>query len=383
MMRIPGFDLKYTEEDIRWIRDEFEKILRTGFISIGNHVKQFEDEFAAFSGVPYALATANGTCSIEMILRAIGVQGFTVIVPSHTFMATAVAVIHAGGKVIFTDCQRENFQMDPQDLLRKIRPDTKAVILVHMSGIISPHFDEIKRICDQHHLYLIEDAAHAHGATIDGRKAGSLGVAASFSFFSTKVLTTGEGGMITTADKKILDTCKALRDHGRFGAEPNIHDEFGYNWRPSEFHTVLGLCQLQKVDQILEERRWIARLYDEKIAERKIPKIKLLKIPPKIKSAYYKYILYCEDSIDREELKKRMREDYGVSLPGELFNQACHSQPVFKKYPETVVMDQKDQFPETQYVVRKHFCLPLYLGLKEEQIDYIVDSLEKTLRSMA
>jgi dTDP-4-amino-4,6-dideoxygalactose transaminase len=317
-----------------------------------------------------------------MILRAIGVKGSTVIVPSHTFIATAVAVIHAGGRVIFTDCQRENFQMDPEDLRKKIRSDTKAIILVHMSGIISPHYEEIKRICDTNHLYLIEDAAHAHGATIDSKKAGSLGHATSFSFFSTKVLTTGEGGMITTADKSIYEHCMALRDHGRFGPEPNIHDEFGYNWRPSEFHAVLGLRQMEKVDQILEERRGIARLYDEKLSKRNIPGIKLLEIPDRIQSAYYKYILYCDDSIERETLKKRLKQDYGVSLPGELYNQACHTQPVFRKYPDTVMMSPNDRFPETDYVVKKHFCLPLYLGLREEQIEYVVTSLEKTVRSM-
>jgi len=381
-MRIPGFDLKYSEEDIQWMVDEFEKILQGGFISMGSHSKEFEEKFAAFCGVPYALGTSNGTCSLEMILRSIGVKGSTVVVPSHTFMATAAAIIHAGGRVIFTDCQRENFQMDPEDLKKKIRPDTKAVILVHMSGIISLHYEEIKRVCDENHLYLFEDAAHAHGATIDGKKAGSLGHAAAFSFFSTKVLTTGEGGMITTADKSLYEHCMALRDHGRFGPEPNIHDEFGSNWRPSEFHALLGLRQMQKIDQILEERRWIARLYDEKLSERQIPGIKLLEIPDRIQSAYYKYILYGDGFINRDILKKRMKEECGVSLPGELYNQALHTQPVFKKYPDTVVMSPSDKFPETEYVVKKHFCLPLYLGLKEEQIDYVVNSLEKTVKSM-
>ena len=358
-----------------------DRILRSGFISMGKNVEKFEKDFADFCGVDYALGTSNGTCSIEMILRTIGVKDATVVVPSHTFMATAAAVIHAGGKVIFVDCQRENFQMDPEELKKEIRHDTKAVILVHMSGIISPHLDEIKAICKEKGVYLIEDAAHAHGATIDGRKAGTLAKAGSFSFFSTKVLTTSEGGMITTNDKEIYEFCKALRDHGRFGPEPNIHDELGYNWRPSEFHAILGQCQMRNVDGILEERRWIASMYDQKIAERKIPGVKLLKIPDNIESAYYKYILYADDHIDRNILKKRLKEEYSVSLPGELYNQACHTQPVFKKYPDTIANSPDYRFPETEYVVKNHFCLPLYAGLKEEHIEYIVDSLEKTVRS--
>lgn len=381
-MRIPGFDLKYSQEDIRSIMDEFGKILQSGFISMGSHVEQFEKAFASFCGVPYALATSNGTCSLEMILRAIDVKGATVVLPSHTFMATATAVVHAGGRVVFADCRREDFQMDPEDLRRKIRPDTKAVILVHMSGIVSPRFQEIKEICDRRNLFLIEDAAHAHGATINGRKAGSLGIAASFSFFSTKVLTTGEGGMITTADKSIYEFCRALRDHGRFGPEPNIHNEFGYNWRPSELHAVLGVTQMQNAGKIIDERRQIAGMYDEKISSRKIPGIALLKVPDTIKSAYYKYVLYCDDDVERAAIKKTMKEDFGVSLPGELYNQALHTQPVFKKYPDSVANSPDDTFPETEYVVKKHFCLPLYIGLDEERIEYVVSSLEKTMKSL-
>src|SRR5215471_7523163 len=196
--RIAGFNLCYPEDEVETIIAGLRQILLTGFISMGRNVGEFERLWAEYCGVKYAVGTANGTCALEIILRAIDVKGKTVVVPSHTFIATAVAAIHAGAKVIFVDCQRENFQLDPKDLRRNIREDTNAVVLVHMSGIISPHVDEIKSICDQTGVALVEDAAHAHGATIDGRKAGSLGLAGSFSFFSTKVLTTGEGGMIVT-----------------------------------------------------------------------------------------------------------------------------------------------------------------------------------------
>ena len=271
--------------------------------------------------------------------------------------------------------------MNPKDLRRKIRPDTKAVLLVHMSGIISPHLEEIRDICREHGASLIEDAAHAHGATIDGRKAGSLGRAASFSFFSTKVLTTGEGGMITTDDDKLYETARALRDHGRFGPEPNVHDEIGNNWRPGEFNAVLGLEQMRRVEKLLQKRRHIARSYDKKLRERKIPGIKLIDIPPNIQSAYYKYVLYFEPPIEREKLKQKMKQDYGVSLPGELYNRNCHSQPVFAKHPELIIPQPADSFPETDYVVSNHICLPLYFDLTDDQIEYVVDSLDKAVRS--
>jgi perosamine synthetase len=381
LTRVAGFDLRYSDSEVRSIAARFEEIIRSGFISMGRNVAEFERQWAEYCGVKYAVATANGTCSMEMILRAIGVQGGTVIVPSHTFIASATAAIHAGAKVIFVDCQRENFQMDPEDVRRKIRPDTKVVMLVHMSGIISPHLNEIKDICEQQGIPLVEDAAHAHGATIDGRKAGSLGLAGSFSFFSTKVITTGEGGMISTDDEKIYKTACALRDHGRFGAEPNVHHDIGYNWRPSEFNAVLGLEQMRRVDEILQRRRQIARTYDEKLKALKIPGIKLLEIPTNVQSSYYKYILYLEPPLEREKLKQILKHEYGVSLPGELYNRDCHTQPVFTRHPEAIVRQPKESFPETDYVVSHHFCLPLYFSLTDDQVDYVVASLDKAVRS--
>ena len=379
--RVAGFDLRYSDSELRSITARFEEVIRSGFISMGRNVAEFERQWARYCGVKYAVATANGTCSMEMILRAIGVRGGTVIVPSHTFIASAAAAIHAGARVIFVDCQRENFQMDPEDVRRKIRSDTKAVMLVHMSGIISPHLDAIREICEQRGIPLVEDAAHAHGATIDGRKAGSLGLAGSFSFFSTKVITTGEGGMVTTNDEKIYNVACALRDHGRFGAEPNVHDEIGYNWRPSEFNALLGLEQMRRVDEILQRRRQIAERYDEKLRALKIPGVKLLEIPTRVESSYYKYIVYLEPPLQREELKRILKQQYGVSLPGELYNRDCHTQPLFRRYPEAIVPQPKESFAETEYVVSHHCCLPLYFSLTDDQVDYVVASLDKAARS--
>src|SRR5438093_2713347 len=381
-MRVAGFDLRYSDEEVRSIMAGFEKILRSGFISMGRSVEEFERQWAAYCGVKYALGTSNGTCSIELILRAIGVEEATVIVPSHTFIASATAAIHAGAKVIFVDCQRENFQMDPEDVRRRIRPDTKAVMLVHMSGIISPHLNEIKDICEQQGIHLVEDAAHAHGATIDGRKAGSLGLAGSFSFFSTKVLTTGEGGMIVTNDEATYQRALAFRDHGRFGAEPNLHDDIGYNWRPSELNAVLGVAQMRRAGEILERRRAIARRYDEKLQAREIPGIKLLKIPGRIHSSYYKYVIYLEPPLKRDMLKRRLKEDHGVSLGGDLYDRPCHSQPLFVRHPETVVAQRGDRFPETDYVVANHVCLPLYFDLTDAEVDHVVDALQDAVLSI-
>lgn len=374
---IPILRLAYTSQEIDFITTGIVEVLQSGYLTMGEKVAQFERAFAEFTGARYAIATNSGTSSLEIVLRSIGIEGSSVIVPSNTFMATAVAVIHAGGKVIFADCQKENLQLDPADLRRKIRADTKGVILVHIGGIISPCLDEIKSLCDENGLFLLEDAAHAHGATIDDRKAGTLGIAGSFSFYPTKVLVTAEGGMITTDDQAICRKSLVLRDHGKESPDFNIHTEFGYNWRFSEIHAVLGLQQMKKVDAILAERRKIARLYDEKLEP--VRGISRLEIPPHIEPSYYKYIVFLNDGLDRDTVKRDLKERYGVSLTGEVYAHPCHSQPVFKKYPWAVANNPADTFPQTEYIAERHICLPLYPGLTEDEIDYIVDSLERVL----
>jgi perosamine synthetase len=345
---------------------------------MGEKVARFEEEFARFTGIRYAVATNSGTSSLEIVLRAIGIRGGTVVMPSNTFMASATAVIHAGGRVIFADCQRENLQIDPEDLKRKIRADTRVVMLVHIGGMISPHLDEIKKICEQNGLLLIEDAAHAHGATIDGRQAGTLGIAGSFSFYPTKVMTTAEGGIITTDDEDIYRKAVTLRDHGKADSSKNVHTEFGYNWRFSELHAVLGLHQMARVEAILAARREIARMYDRQLEG--VKGIKQLQIPPNIQPSYYKYVVFLDEGFDRQKVKTEMKERYGVSLTGEVYAHPCHSQPVFKKYPWAIANDPGDTFPQTEYVAARHICLPVYPGLTGEEVDYTVDSLKRVLR---
>lgn len=376
-MKIPILRIPYTDEEIKTIKDEIEKILRSGHLTMADNVARFEEAFARFTGVKYAVGVNSGTSALEIILRAINVQGASVVVPTNTFMATPVSVIHAGGKVIFTDVTREDLCMDPDDLQKKIRKDTKAVIVVHIGGTISPYIYDIKKICDDKGLFLIEDAAHAHGSTIYGVQAGTIGIASAFSFYPTKVFTCAEGGMITTNDESIYQKALILREHGKTDHRINVHHEFGYNWRLSELHAVLGLQQMKKADYIINERRRIAKSYDEKL--KAAEGIRCVMIPDYIKSSYYKYIAYLEEGIEREIVKQRLLNEYNVSLTGEVYSDLCHAQPVFKKYRGTMLNSNEDTFPQAEYVSSKQICLPLYPGLKEEEIDYVVDSLRSVL----
>jgi len=377
-MKIPILRIPYDEEEIAFIKDEIEKVLRSGYLTMAGRVEEFEKEFADFVGVKYAVGTNSGTSSLEIFLRAVDVRNSTVIVPSNTFMATPISVVHAGGKVIFVDCEKDNLQMDPADLRRKIRKDTKAVIIVHIGGIVSPRFDEIKQICKENKLHLLEDAAHAHGAAFRGIKAGALAAAGSFSFYPTKVLTCAEGGMLTTDDQYIYKQALILREHGKKDHNFNVHTEFGYNWRFSELHAVLGLQQMKKVQWILDERKRVARFYDENI--NRIKGVRPLVIPSHVESAYYKYIAFLEDGLNRNTIKARLKEKYEIVLPGEVYSDPCHSQPVFKNYPEFVANADDDAFPGTEYVCNNQVCFPLYPGLSVIELDYIMEALEDCIK---
>jgi dTDP-4-amino-4,6-dideoxygalactose transaminase len=379
-VNIPIIKIPFTDEEKIFLQYSLAEILDSGMLSMGKNVRKFEESFRNFVNSRYALAVNSGTAALEIILRAIGVEGKTVALPSNTYMASALAVIHAGAKPLFVDCERENLQMSPDDLKEKLRHDTAAVMLVHIGGIISPRYQEIKTICDDRNIPLIEDAAHAHGAIIDGKMAGTLGCAAAFSFYATKVLTSGEGGMMVTDDEKIYIIGEKLREHGKKETAFNIHVDLGYTWTLSEFQAMVGLLQVKKAEYILNTRREIAEKYDALLKD--IDGIYPLSIPDNIKPSYYKYIVFIDEDIDREVLKKHLKNTYNVSLTGEVYAFPCHRQPVFDLYPDKIIKPDLSSFPNTEYVAKNHICLPLYPGLQDEEIEYVVHSLKSALREM-
>jgi len=371
-LKIPLLRIAYTEEDIKYIQDGVRDILKSGYLTMGSKVKEFEKEFSNFIGSKYAVAANSGTSSLEIPLRALGVENKTVIIPTITFMATPLAAIHAGAKVVFVDVMPENLSIDPDDLRRKINSDTAGIILVHIGGIISPNFPEIEKICEENGLFLIEDAAHAHGSSINGKKAGTLGLCGSFSFYPTKVLNTAEGGMITTNDKMIYEKSLIFREHGKKDHNLNIHTELGYNWRFSELHALLGLQQMRIVDKIIAKRQQIAKFYDDQLKQ--LNGISLVEISENIECSYYKYIVYLDEKYNRDIIKNRLKKEYNISLPGEVYTDACHKQPVFKKY-KNLVLNNNNKFPGADYITSNQICLPLYPSLTRNEIVYIVNAL--------
>lgn len=370
-MEVPILKIPFDDNDSDFICGELRQMLASGSLAMGRQVEAFEKSFAEFCGVPLALGCSNGTAALEMICRAIKVEGGSVAVPSNTFMATALAPLAAGAKIILVDCDPLYFQMCPEDLAAKIRPDTKAVIVVHVGGFISPALSKIKQIAEQNGAVLIEDAAHAHGAaTTDGR-AGSLGLAGAFSFYPTKVLTSAEGGMISTSDPELHHKLAVIRQHGQDKPGSNIHQSFGLNYRPSEIHALLGLAMMKKADWILAERRRAASVYDRLLIDSPLTPVTA---PAGQKPAYYKYMALLPPGLEREHLKQRLRQDYQINLAGEVYSHPLHQQPFWYAHPGALAAPA-GPMPVSDMMAERQICLPLYPGLSEEAQQYVVEKL--------
>lgn len=371
-MNIPAARIYFPEEDRKELVEKIDGILKSGQLTLGKYGKELEEKFAEYTGTKYAVAVNSGTSALEIILRSLDIQGSSVVVPTNTFFATPAAVIHAGGKVIFADIT-ENLCLDPFSLEKVIRKDTKAVIVVHIGGLITPELPAIQQICNERGLALIEDAAHAQGSTLNGRKAGSFGTGAGFSFYPTKVMTSGEGGIITTGNEKIYQRALVFRDQGKAGFFGNVHTEMGYNWRMSEIHAAIGLSQFARLEEFIADRRRVAQRYDKELTN--ISNVTPVKIPPESGSNYYKYVAVLAKGIDRAALKKKMKEKYSVGLSGEVYELPCHLQPVFKETGHY----KEGQFPVAEDLCKRQICLPVFAGMTGDEARYVVSSLKEAL----
>jgi dTDP-4-amino-4,6-dideoxygalactose transaminase len=254
-------------------------------------------------------------------------------------------------------------------------PATEAVVLVHIGGLITPEVDAIADLCTRRGLILIEDAAHAHGSTFESRPAGSFGRAAAFSFYPTKVITSGEGGMIVTADESLRDEALIYRDQGKAGFLGGDHVRLGYAWRMSELHAAVGLVHLRRLNEFIAVRQNMAEEYDTLLSG--IDGVAALALPAACRSNYYKYIALLAPQIDRDALKQHLRSEYGVSLSGEVYSLPLHRQPIFAS-----LAPDPGAFPVADDVCARHVCLPLHSDMTIEEVTYVGDSLEAAVADL-
>lgn len=369
-MKVPPVQPYFSEEDIEWILRKFRGILQgKSFFSTHVYTEEFEKKFAAYIGVKYAVGCNSGTSALELICRAVGIEGKEVILPSNTFIATANAILNAGGKLVFADCG-DDMCMDADDAISRVTKNTVAIMHVHIGGIVSPSIVKLRAFCKKRGIHLLEDAAQAHGSSFGGVQAGAFGIAAGFSFFSTKVMTTGEGGMVTTNDAGLVAKMKSMREFGKEKKDIyiNHHTSIGYNWRMPEVAALMGLRQLKALPRFLKRRREIARLYDTLLEGYR--DIQIVKpVEPKTQN-YFKYIIVLSKH-DRALVHKALQAD-GIGPSGYVYEIPLHKQPVFPSMHQLLL-------PKTEYYSARHLCLPIFYRMTDNQVGVVVRALKKIL----
>jgi dTDP-4-amino-4,6-dideoxygalactose transaminase len=361
-MDIPLVDLR---KQYIPLKDEifsgFEKALDGMHLFLGENVQQLEKEFAQFCGAAHGIGISDGTAALQIILRAMEIgAGDEVITVAHTFIATAEAIILSGAKPVFVDIDPVTCLMDVSQVEGKITPNTKAILPVHLYGQ-TVDMDPLMEIAKRHGLKVIEDACQAHGAEYKGRRAGSLGHAAGFSFYFSKNLSAyGEGGFITTNDSDLAKKMRMIRDHG--SGERYYHDLLGFNARLDELQAVVLRIKLPHLETWNKQRREHAKLYDKLLNG-----IGVIS-PSEHPGNRHVYHLYVIKTPQRDELQMRLKNNgvsTGIHYPIPLHLQKAMAHLGYKK----------GDLPVTEQTVEQILSLPMYAELEDEQIGYVASEI--------
>lgn len=340
------------------------EVLKSGFIAQGPKVVEFEEKFAKFSDTKYGIAVNSGTAALHVSLLAADIgEGDEVITTPFTFAATSNSVLYTGAKPVFVDIDSENFNIDPNKIEEAITDKTKAILPVHLYGQPAD-MDSINKIAKENDLYVIEDAAQAHGAQYKGRKIGSLGDMACFSFYPTKNMTTSEGGMITTDDEELAEKAKIFRAHGE--KIRYHHSVLGYNFRMTDIAAAIGLSQLNKIDSFNDKRISNAKYLSKEIAN--IPGIKAPKVLDGNKHVFHQYTIVVENN-NRDDWVNFLNENgigTGIYYPIPLYNQE-----LYKK------LGYNDSCPLAEKMAKSVISLPIHPKITEDNLKEIVEVLKK------
>lgn len=359
-------------------KDEIEavvEVLRSGILTEksgrGPRVLRFQDEFAKFVGVRHAIAVSSGTAALHSVLLAAGIQpGDEVVVPSFTFSATAGAVTLAGGKPAFADIDADSYSVTADTVEAAVTRGTKAIIPVHMYGLCAD-MDPMMELARKRGIMVIEDAAQAHGAECNGRKAGSIGDAACFSFYGGKNITTGEGGMVTTNDDDLAERIEWIRTHGE--ERPYWVSRQGHNYRMPEISAAIGTVQLKRLPSFLDQRKKNAEYLNEKLSM--LGKLMMPREPSGRKHAWYLFTtrLRGANAGKRNKVVERLRaKNIGASV---YYESPVHMLPYYRDLQPT----RRSALPETERACRQVFSLPVHPELKQTELQFIAETVRRAI----
>ena len=354
--KLGGNELKYVSECIS-----------SGWISsLGKYIQKFEEEFSNFIGTKYGIATSSGTTALHLALEIFGIgKEDEVIIPSLSFIATANSVEYSGAKPVFVDSEPRTWNIDPSLIEKNITKRTKAIIPVHLYG----HPADMGSIIDlakEHNIVVIEDAAEAHGAEYKKKKVGSLGDVGCWSFYGNKIITCGEGGMITTNNEEVMEKAILLRDHGMSKEKRYWHPQIGYNYRMTNMQAAIGLAQVEKIEEYIAIRRKNANIYNKLLEDNKN-----ITLPIEMEWAKNVYWLYSilVDKIPRDEFARILLENEIDTRP---FFIPIHLQPPYEKYG-------KKRLSVAEDLAKRGISLPSAPTLKRDQIEYICGIINEAL----
>lgn len=358
----------FPPEEQAWLSGQLSDVLNHQ-LAMGARVAEFEEKFAEYCGQPYGIAFPSCTSSLEAALIALGVgHGDEVLVPVETFIATGMAVSLTGATPVFTEISREDFSMDFDDAWRRVTEKTKGAIVVHFGGFISPSLPVFVERMKASGKFVIEDAAHAPGAELDGKRAGSFGDAGCFSFYPTKIMTTGEGGMLVTGDRELAESVRSLQNRGRDMNNPlESYVRPGRNNRFTEIAAAMGLSQLRCLPQFLEARRNAAAIYDETLLQSEIF-VPLLAENGSVPS-YWRYVVMPTVDFDRAELQRRLRQD-SIYIDW-AYDPPLHLQPVYRETLGT----KPGLLPRSERLLSRHICLPIHAQMRDIDAQFVAERL--------
>lgn len=350
---LEGNERKYVLEcmDTNWIS------------SRGKFVDEFEERFSHYCGVRFGITTNSGTTALHLALATMGLgDGDEVIIPSFTMISTANAISYLGAKPIPVDVEPETWNIDPDKIEEKITDKTRAIIPIHTYGHPAD-MDRLQSIADKYGLDIVEDAAEAHGAKYKGKRVGSFGKMAAFSFYANKIITTGEGGMIVTDDEELAERIGTLRNYGFTQERHFWHKVMGFSYRMTNLQAAIGLGQFEKIDELIQGRIDNARLYSKGLSD--IPGITTPHESRDVKAVYWMYGVLVEDAfgISKDELRQKLA---ARGIETRSFFIPIHLQPIYSYL-------LSDEFPVSEELGKKGFYLPSASNLRPDQIEFIVE----------
>lgn len=363
--RMPMSAPDITDDDVRAVAD----VVRSGRLALGPKTEEFERLIADYVGVNHAVAASSGTTALHLVVRALGIgPGDEVIVPSFTFAASVNVVLYERATPVFVDIEPDTYNLDPEDLAGKITPRTKAILAVDVFGHPA-EWDAIGRIAAEHGLHVIDDACEALGAEYKGRKLGGFGDAATFAFYPNKQMTTGEGGVVVTADPELASLCRSLRNQGRgeMGAWLE-HERLGYNYRMTEMSAALGVSQLSRIDVLLAKRERVARMYTERLSG--LDFVRPPAVRPHVRMSWFVYVVTLGAGLHRDRVMAALADQ---GIPSRGYFSPVHLQP----YVRAQLGTREGTLPVTEEAARRTVALPFHGNMTVDEVDTVVEALKR------